>query len=242
MKNPQAGKIKSVLSGDTFILTSLKNPALERQISLPYVTAPHLKREGDEAHAFQSREFLRTNFVGKQCQFSSSYTAPSNNREYGEVIMSDGKKVLEMALEAGTVKLRDDAGARKDTSDEELQHIEKLKDIQAKAKSDRRGLWQGNDKAIENVSDPGQLKQMLVSWKGKDLPGIVEKVLSGDRLLMRLLVEDQKHLQSIIPRTHILELILTLSSHRSSGWDSITKHGSLQHFQWRHPAGRRIRP
>jgi len=42
------GKVKSVLSGDTVILTAVHNPKSERTLSLAYVTAPRLKREGDE--------------------------------------------------------------------------------------------------------------------------------------------------------------------------------------------------
>lgn len=41
-------KVKSVLSGDTLILVSVNNPAQERTLSLAYVSAPRLKREGDE--------------------------------------------------------------------------------------------------------------------------------------------------------------------------------------------------
>ena len=41
-------KVKSVLSGDTLILASVNNPAQERTLSLAYVSAPRLKREGDE--------------------------------------------------------------------------------------------------------------------------------------------------------------------------------------------------
>ena len=41
-------KVKSVLSGDTLILASVNNPAQERTLSLAYVSAPRLKRDGDE--------------------------------------------------------------------------------------------------------------------------------------------------------------------------------------------------
>ena len=41
-------KVKSVLSGDTLILTSVNNPAQERTLSLAYVSAPRMKREGEE--------------------------------------------------------------------------------------------------------------------------------------------------------------------------------------------------
>ena len=40
------GKVKSVLSGDTLILTNQKG--IERTLSLAYISAPRLKREGDE--------------------------------------------------------------------------------------------------------------------------------------------------------------------------------------------------
>ena len=46
-------KVKSVLSGDTLILASVNNPAQERTLSLAYVSAPRLKREGDEASQTQ---------------------------------------------------------------------------------------------------------------------------------------------------------------------------------------------
>lgn len=46
-------KVKSVLSGDTLILASVNNPAQERTLSLAYVSAPRLKRDGDEVSQTQ---------------------------------------------------------------------------------------------------------------------------------------------------------------------------------------------
>ena len=40
--------IKAVLSGDTIILHAVNNPAQERQLNLAAVSAPRLRREGDE--------------------------------------------------------------------------------------------------------------------------------------------------------------------------------------------------
>lgn len=48
MSAPLSAKVKSVLSGDTVILTALHNPKAERTLSLAFVSAPRLKREGDE--------------------------------------------------------------------------------------------------------------------------------------------------------------------------------------------------
>lgn len=41
-------RVKSVLSGDTLILTRVDNAKQERTLSLAFVTAPRLKRDGDE--------------------------------------------------------------------------------------------------------------------------------------------------------------------------------------------------
>lgn len=41
-------RVKSVLSGDTIVLSHVTNPTQERILSLAYVSAPRLRREGDE--------------------------------------------------------------------------------------------------------------------------------------------------------------------------------------------------
>lgn len=41
-------KVKSVLSGDTLVLTSVNNPNQERILSLAFVSAPRMRREGEE--------------------------------------------------------------------------------------------------------------------------------------------------------------------------------------------------
>lgn len=45
---PLEARVKSVLSGDTVVLSHVTNPGQERTLSLAYVSAPRLKREGDE--------------------------------------------------------------------------------------------------------------------------------------------------------------------------------------------------
>lgn len=45
-------KVKSVLSGDTLILTALNNPRSERTLSLAFVSAPRIRREGDEVSIY----------------------------------------------------------------------------------------------------------------------------------------------------------------------------------------------
>jgi hypothetical protein len=45
---PLEARVKSVLSGDTVVLSHVTNPGQERVLSLAYVSAPRLRREGDE--------------------------------------------------------------------------------------------------------------------------------------------------------------------------------------------------
>lgn len=47
-------KVKQVLSGDTLILHNVKNPSQERTLSLAFVSAPRLRREGDEVSRYES--------------------------------------------------------------------------------------------------------------------------------------------------------------------------------------------
>lgn len=47
-KMPLEARVKAVLSGDTVVLSHIANPGQERVLSLAYVSAPRLRREGDE--------------------------------------------------------------------------------------------------------------------------------------------------------------------------------------------------
>lgn len=48
---PFEARVKSVLSGDTVVLSHVTNPTQDRILSLAYVSAPRLRREGDEVCA-----------------------------------------------------------------------------------------------------------------------------------------------------------------------------------------------
>jgi staphylococcal nuclease domain-containing protein 1 len=45
---PSQAKVKAVNSGDTVVLVSLNKPTEEKILSLAYVSAPRMRREGDE--------------------------------------------------------------------------------------------------------------------------------------------------------------------------------------------------
>ncbi|GKT42653.1 nuclease domain-containing protein 1 [Colletotrichum spaethianum] len=193
MSKPFFAKVKSVLSGDTLILTAPNNPKAEKTFSLAYVGAPRLNKEGDEPFAFQSREYLRELVVGKQIQCTVAYTVPSG-REFGTALLSkDGPSLPDEAVKAGWLKVREDAG-RKEDNEAILQRLDNLRNLETEAKSAGKGLWSDKGGVIEVQNDLGG-PQFMNEWKGKTVDGIVERVLSGDRLLVRLLLSDKKHVQ-----------------------------------------------
>lgn len=193
MSKPFVGNVKSVLSGDTLVLTSPNNPAAERTLSLAYMSAPHLKREGDEPFAFQAREALRNLAVGRPVQCTVLYTIPTTGREFGTAKLKDGTELPDELVKMGWLKVREDAG-RKDESDEVTQRLEKLRSMESQAKGDGKGLWAGTGGMIELQNDLGG-PEFMKEWKGKTVDGVVERVLSGDRLLVRLLLFPHKHVQ-----------------------------------------------
>jgi len=182
-------------------------------LSLAYCTSPHLKKEGDELGAFESRDALRRLVVGKNIQFRVLYSIPNTNREYGIVYMSDGTRLPEEMIEKGWLKLREDAG-RKEDSEEALQHLDSLRAKEAKARSEDLGLWSPDLSRIEVKHDMGNAQAFLEEWKGKSIEGIVERVLSGDRMLVRLIPSPTKHIQGKFSLflTHIEFYLLVIQS------------------------------
>ena len=121
-------------------MSSIENPDKERTISLAFCTSPHLKKDGDEQWAFDSREALRKLIVGKNVQFSVLYQIPNTKREYGVVYLNDGRQLPEEMVKDGWVKLREDAG-RKDDSPEALALLDKLLILETSARNDSKGTW-----------------------------------------------------------------------------------------------------
>lgn len=187
-------KVKSVMSGDSLVLSSPSNPDRERVLSLAYSTSPHLKKEGDEQFAYESRDALRQMVVGKLVQFRVLYTIPNTKREYGIVYLQDGRMLPEEMVKEGWLKLREDAG-RKEDSEQALQQLDKLRLLEATARSEDKGLWQSGGGRVEVQHDMGDAQSFLETWKGKTADGLVERVLSGDRMLVRLIVSPTKHIQ-----------------------------------------------
>jgi staphylococcal nuclease domain-containing protein 1 len=135
--------------------------------------------------------------VGKVITFETLYTIPTTKREYGRVNLSNGPSFPERVVAEGWAKLRDDAG-RKEESEEATAYLEKLQHLETSAKNAAIGVWSSGGDKIETsyeVTDPAAL---IEEHQGKQLDAVIEKVLTGDRLIVRLLVSPQKHIQTIL--------------------------------------------
>ena len=60
-KGLSQARVKSILSGDTLVLSAVNHPEQEKIFSLAYVSAPRLKREGDEVCATHVSPFAFVN-------------------------------------------------------------------------------------------------------------------------------------------------------------------------------------
>ncbi|KAE8151115.1 hypothetical protein BDV25DRAFT_153217 [Aspergillus avenaceus] len=198
---PLEARVKSVLSGDTVVLSHITNPGQERTLSLAYVSAPRLRREGDEPYAFQSREFLRELLVGKVVQFNVLYTIPTGaKRDYGTIKLPTFEVVLpDISVQEGWSRVREEAGKRADESEETAALLERLRALEEHAESEVKGVWAGAEKGRTETSyELSNGKALVEEYKNQHLEGIIERVLNGDRLVLRLLLTPDEHLQVVV--------------------------------------------
>ncbi|KKK11935.1 hypothetical protein P175DRAFT_0429473 [Aspergillus ochraceoroseus IBT 24754] len=197
---PLEARVKSVLSGDTVVLSHVTNPGQERLLSLAYVSAPRLRREGDEPYAFQSREFLRELLVGKVIQFQTLYSIPTTKREYGTIKLPSFDVTLpDISVQEGWVRVREEAGKRSDDTEETVAMLERLRALEDHARTEEKGVWAGSESGrIDTSYELADAKSLVEEWKDKPLEGIVERVLTGDRVVLRLLLSSDEHLQVIV--------------------------------------------
>lgn len=135
--------------------------------------------------------------VGKVVQFKILYSIPTGvKRDYGTVVLQTGESLPDASVSEGWVKLRDDAG-RKDESEESKRLLDLLELEEARAKAASKGLWAPEGGKIENY-DLQNHNDFLEEWKGKSLESIIERVVTGDRMIARLLLSATKHLQTLI--------------------------------------------
>ncbi|KAJ5908470.1 RNA-induced silencing complex nuclease component Tudor-SN [Penicillium taxi] len=193
-------RVKSVISGDTVVLSHVTNPEQERILSLAYVAAPRLRREGDEPNGFQSREFLRELLVGKIVEFQVTYTIPTGaKRDYGIIKLPGFDAQLpDLSIQEGWTHVRDEAGKRSDDSPETIAFLERLRALESLAKSAGKGIWASSDGVITTSYELTNAPELLKKYKGEQLEGIIEKVFNGDRVILRLLLTPEEHLQTVV--------------------------------------------
>lgn len=191
------GTVKSVLSGDTVVVRNARGA--ERTLSLAFINAPRL--QSDEKSSFESREFLRKLLVGKVVRFSTLYSIPQktggSSREYAIISLQGGEQLPDLVIREGWAALRDDAD-RKAELPGAADLLQKLEALEAHAKADEKGIWNTKQPRVESARDLPDAKQFAEDHKGKAIDAIVERVLSGDRLICRLLLSPTQNVQTTV--------------------------------------------
>lgn len=135
--------------------------------------------------------------VGKDVTFSVLYTT-QGNREFGLVTLPEGESLLEVLVSEGMVKVRDDAEKRDDDSANETL-IGKLRIFEDMAKDAGKGIW-GNpsESVVTNYEHPMDGQEILDQIQGKAVEGIVERIISGDKYVVRLFLGPKEHQQLVV--------------------------------------------
>eukprot|EP00003_Mantamonas_plastica_P024161 TRINITY_DN4466_c0_g1_i1.p1 TRINITY_DN4466_c0_g1~~TRINITY_DN4466_c0_g1_i1.p1 ORF type:complete len:930 (-),score=377.11 TRINITY_DN4466_c0_g1_i1:96-2855(-) len=180
------GIVKSVLSGDTVVVTNKQGG--EKELTLTGINAPRLgRRDGqqDEPFAFQSREFLRKNLVGKGVEFRIVGVSKQGTRSYVEMRMG-GVDVAEKVVENGwaSVKVRNSKEGQESNNDDNP-----LVALQTQAQENGVGMWDksvSDNEKIRNLVTSFDQQAFLEAHKGEELEGLVEYVRDGStfRLLL----------------------------------------------------------
>lgn len=134
--------------------------------------------------------------MGKVVQFQILYAIPTTKREYGKVIVPNGPTLPDEIVSEGWAKVREEAG-RKEEDEATLAYLDKLRGSEGEAKTAGKGLW-GKGGQIESISDVPDPNGLVQQYKGKKIDTIVERVLTGDRLIARLLLSPTKHVQTMV--------------------------------------------
>ena len=112
--------------------------------------------------------------------------------------LPNGTSFPEAGVSEGWLKLREGAEKRAEDSDQAKSLLEKLQLEEARARADSKGIWADTNGRIEVQRDLPDAKEFAEQNKGKKLEGVVERVLTGDRLIVRLLTSPNKHIQAML--------------------------------------------
>ena len=117
----------------------------------------------------------------------------------------------DLLVAEGWAKVREDAG-RKEDDEDAVAYLEKLRSLESQAKASSKGVWATGGGKIDvshEVPDPNALVE---EYSGTKMDAIIERVLTGDRMIVRLLPSPEKHIQTIL----VLGGVRTPSTKRTS--------------------------
>ena len=144
---------------------------------------------------------MRKQIVGKVVQFEIVYKVPGatkdSAREYVTLFLQTGARLPQLAVSEGWVKVRDDKGTSLPEGERNI--LEKIEALEAEAKAASKGIWAGKDGGkLETRYEIADTTAFADEWKGKPLDGIIERVLTADRMIIRLMVKPDQHIQTLV--------------------------------------------
>lgn len=183
MSKVLVAKVKNVLSGNSVVLVpsrSTQVPTPERTLSLSNVK---------NVDSWQCKEFLRDLLISKEVKFKVSYKNPTTGREHGDIKTPLFDSLVEFLLEKGMAKVKDNVN-------EDDEYIMHLRALEEKARQNDRGIWNTDFLKLDSI-DLVELSDSIIE-KSKKAPItlIVEKVINGDRIFGRLVLNKKEHLSS----------------------------------------------
>lgn len=99
-------------------------------------------------------------------------------------------------MQEGWAKVREDAGKKED-DENALAYLDKLRALEGEAKSEGKGVW-GKGGQIETSSEVTDPNALVEQYRGKKIDAIIERVLTGDRLIARIMLTPTKHVQTML--------------------------------------------
>lgn len=171
-------KVKNVLSGDQIVLVPSKATAIpppERLLTLQDV----------RADSYAAKKYVHDTLIGKLVQFKVSSKAAT--REFGDVKTPLFDSLVKELLQRGLAHVKDNVP----DSDE----VYELKQIEELAKHQGKGMWSPQYQQPEEGSITPEIEAKL---KQSPLPVVVERVISGDRVMARIIVSDTEHIVTAV--------------------------------------------
>lgn len=133
-------------------------------------------------------------------QFHVVYTIPTGaKREYGTIKLPGFDASLpDISVQEGWTRVREEAGKRSDESEETIALLERLRALESLAQGEGKGTWGADNGVIETSYELTGARELVRQKSGQQLEGIIEKVLNGDRLVLRLLLSPTEHVQTVV--------------------------------------------